>query len=78
MNEFYSEIEKNLCMNFTMGRNLDAFNDVLRGGFEMHEYGETINLVWKNSEKSRISIGSEFNTIVEIIKENGNVNLILA
>jgi len=77
MNEFYSEIEKNLCKNFTMGRNLDAFNDVLRGGFEVHEYEETINLVWKNSEKSKNNFRLEFNTLVEIIKENGNVNLIL-
>ena len=60
-----------------MGRNLDAFNDVLRGGFEVFEYEENINMTWKNSEKSKKDLGSMFETLIEIIKQNKNVNLTL-
>jgi len=77
LNEFYAQIEKNLCRNFKMGRNLDAFNDVLRGGFEVFEYEENINMTWKNSEKSKKDLGSMFETLIEIIKQNKNVNLTL-
>jgi RNAse (barnase) inhibitor barstar len=77
LNEFYAEIEKNLCTDFKMGRNLDAFNDVLRGGFGVFEYEENIDLTWKNSEKSRKDLGSMFETLIQIIKQNKNVNLTL-
>ncbi|MHC4060526.1 MAG: barstar family protein [Planctomycetota bacterium] len=77
MNQFYKEIERNLCRNFRMGRNLDALNDVLRGGFGVFEYEEDINLIWKNSRKSRRDLGLTFETIIEIAGENENVNLTL-
>ena len=40
-----------------MGRNLDAFNDVLRGGFGVHDYEEPIRLIWENSDNSRQKLG---------------------
>ena len=46
-------------MNWKIGRNLDAFNDVLRGGFGIHEYGEELDLIWSNSEKSKLDLGYE-------------------
>ena len=45
MDEFYDEIQKQLCPGFKkMGRNLNAFNDILRGGFGTFELGESIIL----------------------------------
>jgi len=52
---FYGEIDKVLTkgIHFKTGRNLNAFNDLLCGGFGVHEYEEPINLIWKNSGKSK-------------------------
>nr|WP_306592481.1 ribonuclease inhibitor [Chryseobacterium sp. WG14] len=38
---------------------LDGFNDVLHGGFGVFEYKEEIEIVWKESEKSREDLGLE-------------------
>jgi len=56
---FYNEVEKKFSQNlsFKIGRNLDAFNDVLRGGFGIHEYHEPIEIIWHNSDKSRKELG---------------------
>ena len=56
---FYSEIDRVLTKDLTWktGHNLNAFNDLLRGGFGVHEYGEPILLRWINFEKSRIFLG---------------------
>lgn len=43
-----------------IGRNLDAFNDLLRGGFGQHEYGEPIHIIWKNVNRSRWVLGRAF------------------
>ncbi|MHC4266475.1 MAG: barstar family protein [Planctomycetota bacterium] len=75
MNEFYTEVEKNFCKDFKMGRNLDAFVDVLSGGFGVFEYEENINLIWKNSEKSKNNLGPMFETLIEIVNDSENVNL---
>ena len=57
--EFYDEIENKLTkgLDWRIGRNLNAFNDVLTGGFGIHDYEERITLVWKNSEKSKKDLG---------------------
>jgi len=76
---FYCEVEnvftKNL--NWKIGRNLNAFNDVLRGGFGVHEYAEPIKVIWIDFEKSRKDLGyNEYagklyaDSIVDIIKDN--------
>lgn len=53
---------------WTPGRNLDAFNDLLRGGFGRHEYGEPILLKWRHYEKSKKDLGHEnILRIIEII-----------
>jgi RNAse (barnase) inhibitor barstar len=59
LSTFYDEIESKLTkdLGWTMGRNLDAFNDVLRGGFGVHEYEEPIKLIWNNSNKSKLGLG---------------------
>ena len=57
--EFYDEIQNKLTKNlgWEIGRNFDAYNDVLRGGFGVYEYEEPFNLLWKNSEKSKRYLG---------------------
>lgn len=54
---FYDEVGRILCPGFKWGRNLDAFNDILRGGFGAFEYNESIELIWKNSSKSKSDLG---------------------
>jgi RNAse (barnase) inhibitor barstar len=43
---FYDEVERKLCPGFEgFGRKLSAFNDVLRGGFSLFDYGEPISII---------------------------------
>ena len=44
-------------ITFKTGHNLDAYNDILRGGFGMHERGEPITILWKSVAKSRVDFG---------------------
>jgi RNAse (barnase) inhibitor barstar len=57
--EFYDEVESKLTkgLDWRIGRNLDAFNDVLRGGFGVHEYEEPIAIKWFHSDKSKKDLG---------------------
>lgn len=59
LNDFYDEVERCLTsgLDWKIGRNLDAFNDVLKGGFGMYDYDEEIELIWKNSDRSKIKLG---------------------
>lgn len=52
---FYDEISRQLVPDVFSGRNLDAFNDILRGGFGTPEGG--LVLRWLNSEASRRNLG---------------------
>lgn len=59
MDQFYDEVEKKLTSNLTWrpGRNLDALNDLLRGGFGVHEDHEPIIVRWIQSARSREVLG---------------------
>jgi RNAse (barnase) inhibitor barstar len=50
-----------LCPQYELtsrpGLNLDAFNDILRGGFLVFGYEEPIQFTWKNVEKSKTALG---------------------
>ncbi|MFT3913434.1 MAG: barstar family protein [Anaeromyxobacteraceae bacterium] len=49
---------------------LDAFNDILRGGFGTPEGGFVLR--WKDSARSRAALGPGlFDTLVEIIRDHG-------
>lgn len=56
---FYDEIDRVLTkdLDWQTGHNLDAFNDLLRGGFGVYEYEEPINLFWKKISKSKNDLG---------------------
>lgn len=52
---FYEVVSRVLIPGSDWGRNLDAFNDILRGGFGTPEDGFVIK--WRNSELSRERLG---------------------
>ena len=55
LEEFYEEISSVLIPGADWGHNLDALNDILRGGFGTPEEG--FILWWKNSNISRERLG---------------------
>jgi RNAse (barnase) inhibitor barstar len=55
LEEFYDEISSVLIPGAYWGRNLDAFNDILRGGFGTPEGGFVLR--WENSRLSRRRLG---------------------
>lgn len=73
---FYNEVKINLAPSIDGDINLDAFNDILCGGFWIFEYWEEIELTWLSFSKSRLEL-KEINEILEIIKSNDNIILIL-
>jgi RNAse (barnase) inhibitor barstar len=54
LEEFYDEVHRVMRLA-SWGRNLDAFNDILRGGFGTPEEGFTIR--WKNHKTSKERLG---------------------
>lgn len=56
---FAREFSRLLC-HYTWRGNLDAFNDLLRGGFGTPEGGWVLR--WRNSELSRAALGYEATT----------------
>jgi RNAse (barnase) inhibitor barstar len=46
-------------LTWKTGHNLNAFNDLLRGGFGVYDYEEPFNLVWINFERSKQLMGEE-------------------
>ena len=58
---FYQEINRVFMHNETweIGESLDAFNDLLYGGFGEIKGKESLELIWKNFEENRKSLGLE-------------------
>jgi RNAse (barnase) inhibitor barstar len=70
LEEFYDEVHRVLIPLASWGRNLDAFNDILRGGFGTPEVGFEIR--WKDHQLSRNRLGRKlFETLVGIIETHG-------
>lgn len=65
---FYDEVERvfTFGLDWRIGRNLDAFDDILTGGFGRHEDGEPIHIKWINYNKSCREL-TRIDKIVEII-----------
>ena len=57
LDEFFEEISKKLVPEVKWGRNLDAFNDLLRGGFGTPSEGFILR--WNNCGISRERFGYE-------------------
>lgn len=56
---FYNEIDRVLTheLDWQTGHNMAAFNDLLRGGFGVHEYEEPIKIIWTHSNKNKEELG---------------------
>jgi hypothetical protein len=63
-----------LVENNEWGKNWNALNDILIGGFIKTEYGEPLKLIWLNSEMSRSRL-EDFDDIVILIKEHNHIDL---
>lgn len=81
---FYNHIDDILTkdLDWQTGHNLDAFNDLLRGGFGVHEYAEPIKIVWKNSNKSRQELDEVirgktiFEVLIDIIRDHDHIEFV--
>ena len=76
---FYDEIDRVLTKNldWQTGHNLDAFNDLLRGGFGVYEYEEPVKIIWTNFSHSTKTLGKELiDTLVEIITGHAHIEFI--
>jgi RNAse (barnase) inhibitor barstar len=58
---FFEEINRVFMQseNWKLGASLDAFNDMLYGGFGLIENAEPIDLIWTNINASRQALGHE-------------------
>jgi RNAse (barnase) inhibitor barstar len=74
---FYDEIQRVLCPNFEFfGRNLDAFNDILRGGFGGFEEDEPIKIVIEATDQIERGLGSrKFEIIKEILADHEHITV---
>lgn len=69
---FFDEVEAVFTrhLDWEIGRNLDAFNDILRGGFGRHTDHEPILIKWVNFEKSEQDLGKRFmRSVIWIIND---------
>jgi RNAse (barnase) inhibitor barstar len=74
---FHLEIDRVLTKNLNRktGHNLNAFNDLLWGGFGVYDYEEPVSLIWLNFSKSQNRLGQELvNRLKEIILAHKHVN----
>lgn len=78
-NGFYKYAESVFISNLSWetGRNLDAFTELLEGGFGEHDYKEEIIVEWINMNKSRERLTEHFyNSLVDILENTENVTFI--
>lgn len=76
LESFYYEIDRVLTNNleWKTGHNLDAFNDLLRGGFGVYEYLESVKIVWTKFSDSKEKLGNELTeTLLKIIKDHDHI-----
>ncbi len=81
---FYDEIDNVFTseLDWKTGHNLNAFNDILQGGFGIYEYQDSVQIVWNNSVKSKKDLSTLidnktlYQTITDIIKEQNHIEFI--
>jgi ribonuclease inhibitor len=64
LDEFYSEIAKQLRFPEHFGRNLDALWDVLTTDIK-----GPVELAWEDSERSKKSMGKDFEKVAALLKD---------
>jgi RNAse (barnase) inhibitor barstar len=70
LDSFYDEVSAEILPGVQWGRNRDACDDILRGGFGTPEDGFVLQ--WVSSAVSREALGPElFDELVEIVRDRG-------
>jgi len=66
--DFYRTFAEAMTEDGCCGHNLDAFADMLRGGFGKHLPGQPITVVWNGFTESRAMLGAQFTLrVIEIM-----------
>ena len=74
---FFIEMDRVLTknMNWKTGHNMNAFNDLLWGGFGVYEYDEPIKMIWINFNKSEALLGKEITEdLKRLITNHGHID----
>ena len=61
-------MSERLIPGASWGRNLDAFNDILHGGFGTPDGPFVIR--WHQSATTRARLGSDFDVLIDIIRDH--------
>jgi RNAse (barnase) inhibitor barstar len=70
---FFEEFSAQVIPGAAWGKNLNALDDVLHGGFGTPEEGYALR--WKNSAISKRTLGAAFGTIVDIFRSHDDIPL---
>lgn len=76
LESFYDEIDRVLTkdLDWQTGHNLNAFNDLLRGGFGVYEYAEPVKIIWTKFSEGKMKLGNELtDTLLEIIEDHDHI-----
>lgn len=76
LESFYDEVDQVLTkdLDWQTGHNLNAFNDLLHGGFGVYEYAEPVKIIWTHFSESKDKLGSDLiTTILEIIANHDHI-----
>ena len=73
---FYNSIGSQLTESNDWGKNWNALNDILYGGFVKTEYCEPFKLIWKNSKLSEERLGQDNKDIVSLIMEHDHIEFV--
>lgn len=76
MQQFFEQVQKQMVQNdYHVGYDLNSFNDILWGGYGVHEYQEPLHIVWIFAKESREYLGEEnFNMIIGIVNNHESAN----
>lgn len=78
LESFFVETDRVLTkdLDWETGHNLNAFNDLLYGGFGVHEYEESIELIWKDFNESRSCLTQDLlSSILDLIRSHQHIEL---
>jgi RNAse (barnase) inhibitor barstar len=73
---FYSEVDLKLTkgLDWKTGHNLNAFIDLLCGGFGVFDYQEKIILEWINFSDSKTKLGKDFiDNVCSIVEDHQHI-----
>ena len=77
LHDFFVQMNQKLTFETDRkaGRSLNAFRELLWGGFGVHDYGAPLHIVWIYAEKSRQALGNKyFEKITAMIEDHESNN----